>query len=102
MRDSKRNYNIDPSKPVVVRHFFHNYEHDSEGRRHCTGPVSNPYKIEHVGGKHKITHKYAKGHGKSRKPQWFKFTKRLGNGWDLSSGVPVDSISEEGKKLRAV
>lgn len=70
--------------------FFHNFEHDPKGRTHCKGPPSNPYIIAHEKGKHKITLRYARGHGRGAKPQWFKFTKRLGNGYDLASGVPVE------------
>ena len=82
MKKSKRTYK-GPSQ------FFHNYEHDPEGRKHCTGPASHPYRIVHEDRKHRITHKFAKGHGKGGKTQWFKFTKRLGIGYDLASGIKV-------------
>jgi hypothetical protein len=83
MKNSLRKYNS-PSQ------YFHNYEHDPEGRTHCIGPQSNPYTIEHVDGKHKITTKYAKGHGKGCVPQWFIFTKQLLDGFDLASGVQIE------------
>lgn len=65
--------------------FFHNYEHSKEGRTHCKGPPSNPYLIKHSGGKHEISLQYAKGHGRTG-TQWFKFNKKLGDGWELESG----------------
>lgn len=70
--------------------YFHNYEHDPEGRTHCRGPEGNPYRIVHYKGKHIINTQYAKGHGKGNIPQWFKFTDRVGLGWDLASGVKVE------------
>lgn len=73
-----------------AREFFHNFEHDKLGRRHCKGGASNPYVISHVDGKHKISTRFARGHGRGAQPQWFRFTRRLGNGWDLASGVKVD------------
>lgn len=71
--------------------FFHNYEHNPRGRNHCRGPLSNPYIITHEDGKDKISLEYARGHGRAKKMQWFKFTKRLGDGYDLSSGVKIGS-----------
>lgn len=75
--------------------FFHNYEHDPEGLTHCRGPASNPYRIVHVDGKHAISAEYARGHGKGSHlhapTQWFKFTNRLGLGWDLASGEEIES-----------
>lgn len=79
MKDSRRTYN----KPSQ---YFHNYEHDSEGRTHCKSSGKYPYSIEHKGGKHVISAKIARGHGKGGKEQFFEFTKKLGNGYDLSSG----------------
>lgn len=76
-------------KYTGVTQFFHNYEHSPEGLTHCKGPPSNPYRITHVRGKHKITHQYAKGHGKGNKPQWFKFLVPFRSGFDLSSGTEV-------------
>lgn len=83
MRESQRKY-------TGVLQFFHNYQHDKEGRRHCSGPLSNPYRIDHVNGKHIITHKYAVGHGKKCKRQWFRFPRRLSFGYDMSHYVKVD------------
>jgi len=79
--------------------YFHNYEHDPEGRTHCRGPEGNPYRIVHFKGKHIINTEYAKGHGKGNDPQWFKFTKRFGLGWDLSSAENVEhgDIPAKGK-----
>jgi len=80
--------------------YFHNYEHDPEGRTHCIGAASNPYVIIHEDGKHVINVKYARGHGKGNKPQWFEFTKKVEKGWDLASGEKIDSdkVPENGKK----
>ena len=69
--------------------FFHNFEHDPEGRTHCKGPLSNPWEIEHSNGKHIITSEYAKGHGRAKIPQWFKFTKKLKTGYDLRSAIKI-------------
>ena len=87
MKEGRRKY-------VGPLQFFHNFEHDPEGRKHCTGPRSHPYRIVHVDGKHVITHKYAKGHGKGRKAQWFRFTRKLDTGFDLASGVKVEGPPE--------
>lgn len=76
---------------------FHNHEHDPKGLTHCTGPISNPYSIVAVGNKHKIDLPVAKGHGRNKETQWFMFTKKLGDGWDLASGYKI--IPEEAKKL---
>jgi hypothetical protein len=70
--------------------FFHNYEHDPEGRTHCMGPESNPYIIVHYDGGHVINTEYAKGHDKKRDITWFRFMDKLGPGWDLASGVRID------------
>ena len=83
MKESQRKY-------TGVLQFFHNYSHDPEGRQHCTGAKSNPYIITHFDGKHIINLPYAKGHGKKCKTQWFKFTRKLHGGWDLSSGIKID------------
>ncbi|KKM07596.1 hypothetical protein LCGC14_1732320 [marine sediment metagenome] len=80
--------------------YFHNYEHDVEGRTHCTGPDSNPYEIEHVHGMHKISHQYAVGHGRGGKRQWWHFPKRLEEGYDMSSGVRVAETPSKSAKLR--
>jgi len=99
MTESKRKYS-------GVLQYFHNYEHDSEGRTHCSGPDSNPYRIGHLGGKHIISHRYAVGHGKKCKRQWFKFTRRLGFGYDMASGIkvsePDNSLKTEKRDLTEV
>jgi len=78
---------------------FHNFEHSPDGLNHCTGPITNPYFIEHVNGKHKISHKFAKGHGLGGKTQWFMFKERLEDGWDMSSGIKISQPSESQKRL---
>ena len=66
---------------------FHNKEH---GYKHCKGPPSNPYKIEHHGKIHIISKQYARGHGLKKVTQWFKFTKKIKSGWwELDSGTKV-------------
>ena len=81
---------------------FHNYGQVNEdgehahgsstepGYSHCTSPPSNPWVVFHVGSKHKITSEYARGHGLKYETQWFKFTKKLGNGWDMESEIKVN------------
>jgi len=78
-----------PRKYNGVLNFFHNYEHNPSGLNHCKSAGNFPYTIEHVKGKHKISHRLAIGHGIGCKPQAFKFTKRLGNGYDMASGVKI-------------
>lgn len=70
-------------------HYFHNYEHDPRGRTHCKSSGQHPYKIEHSSSKHIISNRVAIGHGRGGKSQAFVFKKRLGKGYDLSSGVKV-------------
>ncbi|MBU2395667.1 MAG: hypothetical protein KKH70_20225 [Gammaproteobacteria bacterium] len=79
--------------------FFHNYEHDPEGRTHCLGPPSNPYIIIHDKGKHKINTPMARGHDKKGDTHWFKFPKIAG-GFDLARGeeVPLEWVTEALKK----
>lgn len=84
MKEGKRTYR-NPSQ------FFHNYEHDPEGRTHCKSSGKYPYSISHYNGRHVISAKVARGHGKGGREQWFEFTERLGNGYDLSSGVKIGS-----------
>ncbi len=93
MKPSKRKY-------TGASQFFHNYEHSHEGLTHCRGPASNPYRIVHRKGKHTISTKYAKGHGKNKKTQWFEFGSRTGLGWDLASGTKVapKDVPARGKK----
>jgi len=59
------------------------------GRNHCRSNGNFPYTIRHHNGKHIITAKIARGHGRGCKPQWFKFTRRLGGGYDMASGVKI-------------
>jgi hypothetical protein len=84
MKDSKRTYN-------TVRQYFHNFEHDPEGRTHCHSAGKFPYTVHHHEGRHVITARVARGHGKGQHEQWFRFTKRLGDGYDLDSGVKITS-----------
>ena len=81
-----------PRKYTGVLQYFHNFEHDPLGRNHCKGGKSNPYTIEHVNSRHKINLPYARGHGRGGRPQWFQFTRRLSNGYDMSSGQKIDFI----------
>jgi hypothetical protein len=63
--------------------------------QHCEGPPSNPYKIKHVGDKHAINKEYARGHGENGVPIWFRFFKKLSDGWwDMESGqqIPVEEV----------
>lgn len=78
-------------KYTGVLQFFHNFEHSEEGTTHCIGPGSNPYTIEHKNGKHIISLHHAKGHGRGNESQWFYFPKKLGSGYDMASGIKVDS-----------
>ena len=78
-----------PRKYNNVLQFFHNYEHDPLGRTHCKSRGKFPYNIEHLDGKH-VSSRTAIGHGIAGKSQKFRFTKRLGNGWDMSSGTKID------------
>lgn len=81
-KGGQRNYDL-------VWPYFHNFEHDPDGLNHCTGPESLPYVIVHVGNKHKINFQVAKGHGREE-TQWFKFPKKLNDGWELESGIKID------------
>jgi len=92
MKPSDRQY-------TGVTQYFHNYEHDPEGLTHCRGPATNPYRIVHYNGGHIINVEYAKGHGKRNIPQWFRFTRKSGAGWDLTSGVEIEptNIPANGK-----
>lgn len=79
-----------PRKYTGPTQYFHNFEHDPDGLNHCKSEGQYPYQIEHVDGKHKISAKIAIGHGKGNKPQAFEFSERLGDGWDLASGKPIE------------
>ena len=76
-----------PRRYTGTLQFFHNYEHDPAGRTHCQSNGKHPYRITHLNGKHIISSQIAVGHGRGRKPQAFRFTKRLGKGYDMMSGV---------------
>lgn len=69
--------------------YFHNFEHSPDGRNHCKSNGTHPYTIRHSNGKHIISSPVAQGHGRGGKPQWFRFKKRLGGGYDMASGVKV-------------
>ncbi len=73
-----------------VSHYFHNFEHDPQGRTHCRSNGQHPYQIEHLNGQHVITRHIAVGHGRGGKPQAFVFKRKRGKGFDLESGVRVD------------
>ncbi len=77
-------------KYTGVLQYFHNFEHSNEGRNHCKGPASNPYTIRHSNGKHIISLSVAVGHGKGKKRQWFKFARKLEEGYDMASGVKIE------------
>ncbi len=79
-----------PRKYDRIEQFFHNFEHDPKGLNHCHSAGNHPYQVHHFGGKHVITGKVARGHGRGCKPQWFRFTRRLSDGWDLASGVKIE------------
>jgi len=85
--DYKKKHGHDKTKVGLVLWYFHNYEH---GYKHCKGPISNAYEVEHYKNIHIINKEYAKGHGIKRKPQWFKFVKKIKSGWwEVESGVKV-------------
>ena len=71
--------------------YFHNFEHDSTGRNHCQSNGNYPYTIKHSNGKHIISKSIACGHGRGRKPQWFRFSKKLDGGYDMTSGIRISS-----------
>ncbi len=73
----------------TIEWFFHHPDHDQIA--HCVGSALNAYIIEHSGKKHRINKRYARGHGINKRPQWFKFTKKIKSGWwDLSSSEKID------------
>lgn len=76
-------------KYTGVLQYFHNYEHDPNGRTHCKSDGNYPYTIKHSNGKHIISSPVAIGHGRGGKRQAFRFTKRVGGGYDMNSGVRV-------------
>lgn len=70
---------------------FHSRQHGE--LKSCTGPRTfrgekqEPYEVTKQDGKLLINKEKAVGHGIKRKPTLFKFTKRVGDKWDLASGV---------------
>ena len=83
-----------------VMQYFHNYEHDPLGRTHCTGPASNPYRIAHINGLHKVSHRFAVGHGIGCKRQWFEFPRKLGDGYNMASGQRVKALPTKQQRLQ--
>jgi len=95
-RKSPRNYNR-------VEPYFHNFEHSPEGLNHCHSDGNYPYTIKHLGGKHVISASIARGHGRGGQPQWFRFTRELGGGYDMASGERIDGpTSVKSKKKKNV
>jgi len=81
---------------------FHNYEH---GYKHCEGPSSNPYEIEHHGKIHIISTQYARGHGINKETQWFNFTEEIKpDWWKVETGIKIslDEVPEKFKKREDV
>ena len=78
-------------KYTGVLQYFHNFEHDPTGRSHCHSNGNYPYTIRHYNGKHIISSRIVRGHGRGGKPQWFRFTRRLGGGYDMTSGVKISA-----------
>lgn len=86
--DYKKEHGHNRCKVNSICWHFHNYEH---GYKHCKGGPKNPYTISHNNNMlHIITTQYARGHSFKRKPVWFKFTKKIKNGWLLESGKLVN------------
>jgi len=84
----------DRVKSNSIEWYFHNYEREpgqKNGYKHCKGGKQNPYSLDHYklpNGDiiHVIDKEYARGHGINRKPQWFKFNKKISSSWwDLNS-----------------
>ncbi len=95
--DYVKNHGHNICKIDSVERYFHNFEH---GYKHCKGGAKNPYIVEHHGKGHIISTQYARGHGSSKKIQWFKFPKKVKTGWwELESGVKI-SIDQTPQKLR--
>lgn len=88
-------------KYTGVMQYFHNFEHDPEGRNHCHSEGDYPYAIEHKDGKHIISARIARGHGRGCKPQWFKFTERCNGGYDMTSAVRIDRPPAKSSKVMA-
>ncbi|MFA5379940.1 MAG: hypothetical protein WC455_29540 [Dehalococcoidia bacterium] len=80
-----------PRQYNCVSDYFHNYEHSPEGLTHCHSTGQYPYNVHHFNGHHVITAAVARGHGRGGHEQWFRFSKRLGDGYDLASGTKIES-----------
>ena len=78
-------------KYTGVLQYFHNHEHSPDGLNHCHSDGQYAYRIRHEDGKHIISSQVVCGHGRGNKPQWFRFTKRLGDGYDMTSAVRIDN-----------
>ena len=89
-------------KYTGVLQFFHNFEHDPEGLNHCQSDGDHPYTIKHKNGKHIISHPVVRGHGRGRKPQWFEFTVRLGDGDDMASARRIDAPPPRRRATRTI
>jgi len=94
--DYMKDHGHERAKVNSVIWYFHNYEH---GYKHCKGGMKNPYEIEHYKNIHIINKQYARGHGQGRKPQWFKFTKKVKSGWELESGIKI-SLNQVPSELK--
>lgn len=84
-------------KSGSIEFYFHHPDHNTIV--HCEGGPSNPYKTKHFGKKHVINKRYARGHGVNKNPTWFKFTKKLAKGYDLTSGITIN-VSEVPKSFK--
>ena len=73
-----------------ILQYFHNFEHSPQGLNHCKSNGQFPYTIKHHNGKHIISSRLAKGHGRGGKPRMFRFTKREAGGYNMTSGVKSD------------
>ncbi len=83
-----------------VEPHFHNFEHSEAGTTHCHSEGKHPYEIKMVNGKHKITAQVAQGHGYDNEPQWFVFTEKLGDGYDLAAGIKIDNTEQASAIIR--
>ena len=82
--------------------YFHNFEHDPEGLNHCHSDGDHPYTVKHENGKHIISHSVVRGHGRGGKPQWFEFTERLGDGYDMASAKRIDAPPPQRKATQSI
>lgn len=89
MKEEKRRRR--PRKYTGVLQFFHNFQHDPKGLRHCSSKGKHPYTIVHRNRKHLISAPVARGHGRGGKSQLFSFTKRRGKFYDMASGKRIET-----------